>query len=418
MANKNYLLFIILILGICFYTCVQETDITEEDNKDTPFNIGDAKVAAYIRTWSIPAAEQEQGSAHWNAGMIQGEYLSDLIIAFALINGTDGFSLEVPDTAWTFRNMWDEINAVKAKYPHLKVTISVGGANESGFTGMASDIHKRTDFIINVCNWMETYNLDGVDIDWEYPVRPLKLPPGAAWGTQFPEDRENYITLLRELRDVLDDLGDRTGTYYSLSTAVPASSWFVSPNQGLDIKTVAEITDSLKLMAYDYYGSWSSTTGHNANLYPGSRGDWSTDDAVKAYLNAGVAPEKIMVGIAFYGHHWDGVQPGNNINSPGLFSPRPFTGTGTYSWSEIKRYFLDTGSGYTRYWDNFARAPFLYNGDRWISYTDHEQIREITRYVKDKNLGGVFTWEYGHDMKADLLQTMAESMGGAISNSK
>jgi chitinase len=43
----------------------------------------------------------------------------------------------------------------------------------------------------------------------------------------------------------------------------------------------------------------------------------------------------------------------------------------------------------------------------WISYTDHEQLKEITGYVKEKNLGGVFAWEYGHDMDAELLKTMA-----------
>jgi chitinase len=119
-----------------------------------------------------------------------------------------------------------------------------------------------------------------------------------------------------------------------------------------------------------------------------------------------VPPEKIIVGIGFYGQQWNGVSAGSNANAPGLF--RPFTTATTPDWSDIKQYYLRSDSGYTRYWDNIAKAPFLYNGDRLISYTDHEQIREITGYVKAKNLGGVFSWEYGHDMDGELLKTMAE----------
>jgi len=160
-------------------------------------------------------------------------------------------------------------------------------------------------------------------------------------------------------------------------------------------------------MAYDYNGSWSSNTGHNANLYP-RLGGWSTDSAVRSYLNAQVPPEKIMVGVGFYGQSWKGVAAGSNANLPGLSMPSAKFG-GTLSWDEINEYCLKPGSGYTRYWDSTAKAPFLYNGDHWISYTDHEQIKAITGYVKEKKLGGVFVWEYALSMGAELLKTLAES---------
>ncbi|MDR2574905.1 MAG: hypothetical protein LBC52_00515 [Treponema sp.] len=393
----NILLFLdILTLLLVLCGCPAEKGV-----EDPPFSLGDVKVASYIRTWSIPTQWLEPGSAHWKAGMIKGEYLSELIIAFATIKKTDGYSLEVPDTAYTFRNMWDETAALKEKYPGLKVNISVGGANESGFSEMAADTVKRASFIANVCDWLEKYNLDGVDIDWEYPVRPL------SGGGQRPQDRQFYITLLQELREAMDELGEKTGKRYALSTAVPASSWFVNPSEGVDIKAVSDIVDSFKLMAYDYNGSWSKNTGHNANLYP-KLGGWSTDGAVKAYLNAQVPPEKIMVGVGFYGQSWKGVAAGSNTSLPGLSQPSASFG-GTLSWDEINVYCLKPNSGYTRYWDSTAKAPFLYNGDRWISYTDHEQIKAITGYVKEKKLGGVFVWEYALDMGAELLKTLAES---------
>jgi chitinase len=395
LLHRKWLLLFSIILCTVLLTigCPPGEEPPEEE---PPFSLGDAKVAAYIRTWAIPAAAREPGSAHWKAGMIKGEYLSDLIIAFALIKKDDGYSLNIPDTAYTFSNMWDEIAALKKKYSHLKVNISVGGASEGGFSDMAADAGKRAGFIGEVCDWLEKYNLDGVDIDWEYPVRPLT-------GNGRPEDSGNYITLLRELRDALDELGGETGKRYNLSTAVPAQSWFTAT---INVKAVSEIIDGFKLMTYDYYGSWSNTTGHNANLYRWGSG-WSTHDAVAGYLAAQVPPEKIIVGVGFYGQSWHGVPAGTNANFPGLGQSRTSSG-GTLDWSDIKEYCLKTDSGYTRYWDNIARAPFLYNGSQWISYTDHEQIKEITKYVKDKGIGGVFVWEYAQDMDADLLKTLAE----------
>ena len=388
--------------------CLLEPKQKTGEKEDTPFEIEDTKIAAYIRTWGIPASAREPGSIHWNAGMIKGEYLSDLIISFALINKSDGFSLYIPElVSGSFSNLWNEVSALKQQYPHLNVTFSVGGANEAGFSDMADNTAKRAGFVANVCDWLENYGLDGVDIDWEYPVGP-------SWGQSIPSkpaDRENYIILLQEMRDAMDTLGETTGKRYSLSTAVPASGWFLQRN---DVKAASEIADTLKLMSYDYYGSWSSRTGHNANLYrnPRDPGNWSTDQAVGAYLSAGIQPEKIMLGVGFYGRLWRGVEQGSYGTTPGLFQPYN-TGGGTVSWIDIKQIYLKPGSGYTRYWDSSAKAPFLYNGDAamtgWLSYTDGEQIKELTAYVKEKNLGGVFNWEYAHDMGAELLEILAKN---------
>jgi len=377
---------------------------TDDPGTTTGTSEPPSSVAVYLRTWSIPASSREGGSPYWKASMIKGEYLSDIIIAFALIDSSDGSSLYIPEVrSGGFAHIWDEVAALKTKYAHLKVHISVGGGGADGFSDMANDPVLRAAFVVNVCDWLKDYNLDGVDIDWEYPVGP-------SWGqsiTSRPEDKQNYITLLQELRVALDALGEETGKRYYLSTAVPASSWFIERN---NVKTAAEIVDRLKVMAYDYYGSWSEKTGHNANLYRNSRdtGNWSTDQAITAYRNAQVPPAKIMLGIAFYGQVWRGVAEGTYPNTPGLFQSRTAF-VNTPGWSDIQKDYLKSGSGYTRYWDSTAKAPFLYNGDRWVSYTDQEQITALANYAKEKKLGGVFAWEYGHDMNTELLQTLAKN---------
>jgi chitinase len=368
------------------------------------------KVSSYIRTWPSNPEAREGNSVYWNAGQIKGDYLTDLIIAFALIDKDDGTTIYIPElrdagTDPLFSNIWDEVAAVKKKFPHLKVNVSVGGYTGSwNFSDLAADPAKRAVFTQNVIKWLKDYDLDGVDIDWEYPVGP-------EWGLEIktrPEDRTNYISLLKELRDALTALGTETGKYYSLSTCVPASKWFVTAN---DIESAAKLVDGFKLMAYDYYGSWSTTTGHNANLTTNpddpAWGGWSTKDAVNAYLDAWVPASKIMLGFAFYGKIWSGVKDGG---THGLF--QPYTGLpydqGNITWLQIKE-LLKPDSGYTRYWDEVAESPYLYNGDNFISYTDEEAIKRISAYAKEKGLGGVFVWEYVQDVHGELLKVLAES---------
>jgi chitinase len=351
-------LLLILSLTLILNGCPADSDDSE----------GNRKVSVYINTW---------GS--WKAKNIKGQYLSDLILAFALINSSNYSSI----TMNGFSGLWDEVTELKKTWPNLNVTLSIGGANEDGFPNMTADAGKRAAFITDVCAWMKTRDLDGVDIDWDFPNS---------------SQRADYITLLRETRDALDKLKEETGKQYSLSTAVAAA-------YNASMVQAAGIVDSLKVMNYDYYGSWSGTTGHNANLYNNSRksGDQSTDKSIRSYLNAGIPPEKIMLGVAFYGKTWRGVNKGNY--EPGLFQPCTAY-VSDQSWTLIKSY-LKNGSGYTRYWDDAAKAPFLYNGDRWVTYSDEEQMKCLAEYAKEKKLGGVFAWEYSQDASAELLKVLA-----------
>lgn len=358
-------------------------------------------LVSYIRTWPLGSDEAEMAlGRRWTAEEIRGDLLDTLNVAFARLSGSRLYMPELP----AFANLFKELAALKDRYPRLKINLSVGGWGADGFSDMAFSQESRAEFVSDVLAWLTRHNLDGIDIDWEYPVGP----EGGQVIKSRPEDAENYIHLLADLREGLARLSAEQGRTFSLTTAVPAAAWFP---RTIDLVRVQEQVDYLKLMSYDLYGSWSPTTGHTANLYPspGDPGGWSVDQAVRSYLEAGVQPEKLLLGVPFYARAWRGVPAQNH----GLFQP---FASGAYehglSYTELKKGFL-TDANFARYWDEEAQAAWLYDGDLFISYEDPQALAAKAAYVREKGLAGVMIWEYCHDLSAECLKTLHAALKDA-----
>jgi chitinase len=84
----------------------------------------------------------------------------------------------------------------KKNYPKLKVLVSLGGW---GGCETCSDVFSsekaRTEFAISTADIIESFNADGIDLDWEYPG--ISGYPGHSYK---PEDRENFTDLIVQLR--------------------------------------------------------------------------------------------------------------------------------------------------------------------------------------------------------------------------
>src|SRR6185436_14946350 len=78
----------------------------------------------------------------------------------------------------------------------VKVSISVGGWNDgddSAFVSLAGNSTARTAFVNNIVNFINAHNLDGVDIDWEYP--------------DTSSESANYTTLMSQLASAMHSRG-------------------------------------------------------------------------------------------------------------------------------------------------------------------------------------------------------------------
>lgn len=287
--------------------------------------------------------------------------------------------------------------ALKRENTSLQVLVSVGGWLGSGnFSDVALTRESRAQFIDSVIAFVERYQLDGLDIDWEYPAQV-----GA--GNRFrPEDKRNYTLLLMEMRERFNREQHKLGRRLYLSVAAGASQDFLDHTE---MSRVAHSVDTVNLMAYDYYEPGDEKiTGNHAPLYadPADPQRASADASIHEFEDAGVPARKIVLGVPFYGHVWGHVAATNHgLFQPGSPVPNAFSG-----YRNIVANMLN--NGFTRYWDTFASVPYLYSQEKaqFVSYEDPESLALKCAYVQHHRLGGVMFWEYEGDASGALLDTI------------
>ena len=288
------------------------------------------------------------------------------------------------------------LRSIRHTNPDLTILISVGGwLWSTNFSDMALTRESRAAFEDSVMQFLTRFDLDGLDIDWEYPGMP-----GA--GHPFrPEDKQNFTSLLRELRERFD-ASARRGRRLYLTIAMGASDEVIA---NTEMQKVQRYVDTVNLMTYDYYEPGSeSITGNHSPLYadPADPKAASSADSVRAFQKAGVPAEKILLGVPFYGHEWGQVKDQNH----GLFQVgKPVPGAYT-PFSVIESTML--GHGFTRYWDDASKVPYLYNPQQqiFVSYEDEESLKLKCQYIRSQKLGGIMFWEYFGDSNGKLLQTI------------
>lgn len=290
------------------------------------------------------------------------------------------------------------VKTLKTYNPNLAILLSVGGWGAGGFSRSASSAEGRALFAASAMDVLAEYRLDGIDLDWEYPCYSV------AGIDSSPSDRDNFTRLLEELRARLDEQEQRDSRSYLLTIAAGADQYYID---GTRMDQVQQHLDWVQLMTYDMRGGFQNLTGHHTNLFTPT-GDLfrvSVDASVKMFTAAGVPCHKIVIGAAFYSRMWKGVPSRNN----GLFQHT--SGAGGYGpdYSELVSNYINK-NGYRRYWDDMAKAPYLFDGMNFITYDDEDSIRAKCEYVRQHGLAGVMFWEYSCDSTHVLLDSIYRSL--------
>lgn len=325
---------------------------------------------------------------------VQAEKLTHLNFAFAKIeNGK--ISITNEDDPKHFKTL----NKLKSINPSLKLLISVGGwTNTASFPSIASSDSTRTRFANSTLQFLKKYKLDGIDLDWEAHKNNGSTP-------FFPEYKENFTLLLAKIRQKLDSFSAKTNNHYLLTVATPPNPTYL---KNVEIDQIAEIADFVNIMCYDFHDDWNTSTCHHTNLLislaePKNQKQ-STALVIKNYIEAGADPKKLVIGAAFYGRGWKKVTPVNN----GLYQPAKGQSF-ALNYTAIKDS-LRSGK-YHRYWDEEAKAPYLWNAkDKiFISYDDPVSLEKKAEFIKKENLGGAMFWQY-HADDGELLESLYRNL--------
>ena len=383
---NRVILRILCMLVILSTILLLGTPVSAENRNEATYTPpGDTAVVGYYAGWA-----SYQG---FTPDKIPAHLLTQINYAFADID-PDKNTIFLPYQSQDQKNL-SALRTLRKKYPHLKLLIAVGGWDYSVyFSDIASTAARRRAFAQNCVNFIVAHQLDGIDLDWEYPVS------GGTEGTiHRPQDKQNFTLLLQEIRSALDRQGKKDGKTYYLTIAGSAGSSYL--NQ-IEPKAVAGIVDHIFLMAYDLHGPWDTYADFNAPLYQPKESSpqykASVSDSIKAYLNRGVPADKLVLGMPLYGYRYQGVKSQNQ----GLYST--FFSAASIAYSTLEQTYLNN-TAYQKRYHKDALVPYLYGNRTFISYEDTQSIAAKAELAQSLGLAGIGFWELSQDKNAVLIES-------------
>ncbi len=303
-----------------------------------------------------------------------------------------------PRSQQTVWGNFNQLAELKAKAPHMKVSIAVGGWTLSdNFSAVCSTPAGRETFATSLVNFLTTYRMfDGVDFDWEYPGGG-----GEEGNAASPSDGANYAALLQLVRQKFDALGAQLGRRYEISVASPAG---VDKIATFNLAGLAPSVDRFNLMSYDFHGTWETTTGHQS-AFTGDAAGYDIQTAVKAYLAAGVPAAKVILGAPLYTRAWSGVVDGGD---GGYLEKSSGAAAGTfekgvYDYKDLVAQVRASAGAWKLYWDDTAQAAYVYDAAdaTFSSFETRASIAQKSDWAERLGLGGMMFW----DITGDALGT-------------
>ncbi|MBR4810099.1 MAG: hypothetical protein IK031_07450 [Bacteroidales bacterium] len=363
------------------------TEVSPEDAERLA-RIGQTPVVAvyfteYTKESEFPTLEDVKCFTHINIGHARFKNPK---------TGDGGLEIKSPGPDYMKR-----LAAYKKDYPELKLLLFIGGwgKNADGFSEMAKNDEKRALFCSECVRICDEYNLDGVDLDWEYPTYAAKtyLDDGTIYYNGADKaDKQNFSTLVKDLRAAL-------GKDRLISFAASADDYHSADY--INYKEVLQWVDFINVMTYSM---GDPPSRHNSPLFTSARFNNARGgaDCINGYHNEqGVPYDRMNYGIGFYGH---GTSP--YPSSVSYAMAREALEKGTANGKSVKGYNI-------RWWDEESKSCYLGDtmGTMYASYEDIESIGYRIAFLKEKGLLGAFAWEYREDdAEGTLRHALHEGM--------
>ncbi|PSN37019.1 Acidic mammalian chitinase [Blattella germanica] len=278
-----------------------------------------------------------------------------------------------------------------AKNNGIKAIVAIGGWNEGSknYSKMAATEESRNEFADSVVAFVQRFNFDGFDLDWEYPTKRGGVP----------EDKENYSLLLQTLSEKLHDKG------LTLSVAVAADPTIAT--EGYDIPKVGEFADYVSVMTFDYHTpSSDNVTGLNSPLHqlPNETerdAMLNVENSINHWLDGGVPTNKLLVGTPLYGRTYTLENSEyNDIGAPIVANGT--AGPYTRQPGSLAYYEICMNDNWQIVKNESEHFVYGYHDNQWVSFEDISTIVAKAELVNLKGLAGMMFWSLESDDFRDV----------------
>jgi spore germination protein YaaH len=300
------------------------------------------------------------------------EYSSDRqYLKYNLLTHIAAFDFTVSSSgAITNPSYWPWTDVIDSAHNHgVKIILCAVCFDTAAIRSLLTNSTVKQTFFSNLKSKITQYQLDGVNIDFEGMKTALR---GSLMNT-FMQDLTTYMHTQIPGSEV--------------SFAGPAVNW-----GGWDLPGLANACDYIFIMGYDFYGSWSTTTGPSAPLTGGS---YNITNTVNVQY-AGINPQKLILGCPYYGDKWM-----TRTNLPHA-SVTKFIGS-TFAKSDFPNY-----NTYGKKWASDNQVPWYTwqnNDTSWYQVWFDNDSSLSLKYdlAKSKNFKGIGMWALGYDGSLTVL---------------
>ena len=295
------------------------------------------------------------------------------------------------------REKIDMIPQIRRWNDRLRIVMSMVQADRDAFTVCCATEEMREKAAAALAEAAVKFDLDGIDLDWEYPCVPSNN------SAVSPDDKHNFTLFCAAIRRHLDAIGgDRK---YYLTIAAGGDLYYVNC---VEIPELMKYLDYINIMTYDLKCGFHALAGHHTSLFskPGDVFMNSCAQALELFVKYGAPADRLLMGAAFYSRRWDDLHDNENH---GLLELCPRGGGYGPDYDILAEDYINK-NGYTEYWDDEAMAPYLFNGSTFLSYDNPRSLKAKAAFVKEKGYGGVFYWEHKCDKTRTLLDALYQEI--------
>lgn len=280
---------------------------------------------------------------------------------------------------------WPWTNVINSAHSNgVKVIMTVTNFDKDAIRSIIRNNAYKLNLINNIKTKISAYNLDGVNIDFE----------------GMYSDDEGYVinNFMQELSDSIHKAFPNS----EVSFAGPAVNW----GQDWDLLGLANSCDYIFIMGYAFNGSWSKKTAPNSPLNGTTYCITNTIETQYGSVT-NTNPEKLILGIPYYGYHWKTETQEENSNVIQSISSTRFVN----DENNIQTYGLQWSTKYSNSW-------YRWNDGAWhqVWYDNDSSLGLKYDFAINKNLRGVGMWALCYDGNRQELWNLIEKKFKSTNN--